>query len=96
MPSIPEDFRLARIAARAYTNVVLRYPNAFGCAVGRRISGGREAAEFGLTVFVTRKLPASMLRAEDLIPRELFVSDGAIRTDVVETPETRLARRLEA
>ena len=32
-----------------------------------------------------------MLRPEDLIPRELFVSDGAIRTDVVEAPETRFA-----
>jgi hypothetical protein len=88
-PSIPEDFRAARAAAREFTDIVLRLPNVIGCGVARRTVGGRETDEWCFVTYVSRKLPPDMLHASELVPRELHTLEGTVLTDVEERPEPR-------
>lgn len=50
---------------RKYENDLMRLPNVAGVGIGER--GGREV----LKVFVTRKVPDSELKAEEMIPKSL-------------------------
>lgn len=78
------DMGAARAAARDYTDAVLRLPNVIGCGVARRMVGGRETEEWCFSVFVSRKVRAAHLRADEMVPRELTTAEGTVRTDVVE------------
>jgi hypothetical protein len=89
MQSAPDDANAARAAAREYTDWVLSFPNVHGCGVGRRTVDGRETEEWSLVVFVTRKLPLSALRSDEVIPRQLDTYEGPVLTDVIEAEEPR-------
>jgi hypothetical protein len=89
MQPAPDDANAARAAAREYTDWVLSFPNVHGCGVGRRTVGGRETDEWALVVFVTRKLPLSALRSDEVVPRQLDSLEGSVLTDVIEVAEPR-------
>jgi hypothetical protein len=90
MADLPEDIRPARTAAREYADTLLRFPNVVGCGVGYRSVGGEDTDEWSLVAFVTRKLPKSMLRADEIVPTHVETLEGTVRTDVIEVPEPRL------
>lgn len=54
--------------------------NVKGCGVGKKKIGGQDTGKTSITVFVEKKIPASQLREEDLIP--LFCEE--VSTDVIE------------
>jgi hypothetical protein len=85
----PDDANAARAAAREYSDWVLSFPNVHACGVGRRTVDGRETDEWSLVVFVTRKLPMSALRSDEVIPRQLDTHEGSVLTDVIEAEEPR-------
>ena len=89
MQPAPDDANAARAAAREYTDWVLGFPNVHGCGVGRRTVDGRETDEWSLVVFVTRKLPLSALRSDEVVPRQLDTHEGSVLTDVIEVEEPR-------
>jgi hypothetical protein len=80
----------ARIAVIEYADRVLQFPNVIGCGVGKRTVRGRETGETALVVFVTRKLPLSALRADEILPREVQTREGPVVIDVVERAMPRL------
>jgi hypothetical protein len=90
MAEMPEGIGPARRAAREYRDTLARFPNVIGSGVGYRTVAGRETEEFSLVAFVTRKLPKSALRSDEIIPREIPTSEGGVPTDVIETAEPRL------
>jgi hypothetical protein len=89
MQTAPDDANAARAAAREYTDWILSFPNVHGCGVGRRTVDGRETDEWSLVVFVTRKLPLSTLRSDEVVPRQLDTYEGSVLTDVIEVEEPR-------
>jgi hypothetical protein len=76
-----ELLQAALIAKQRHLDSILRLPNVIACGVGYKNAGRATADEVAVIVSVTRKLPAAVLAATELIPR---LVDG-IRTDVVET-----------
>ena len=72
---------VAAVQAR-HERELLRYPNVVGVATGTLTRPGQPA---GLLVLVSRKLPASELRSDELLPREI---DG-VPVDVVDTGPIR-------
>jgi len=82
-----DDMGAARAAARDYTDAILKLPNVIGCGVAHRVVRGSETEEWCLSVFVSRKVQAAHLRADELVPRELTTVEGTVRTDVVERAE---------
>jgi hypothetical protein len=71
---------VAAVQAR-HERELLRYPNVVGVATGTPTRGGQPTGEPGLLVLVSRKLPASELGPDDLLPREI----EGVPVDVVET-----------
>ena len=71
---------VAAVQAR-HERELLRYPNVVGVATGTPTRGGQPAGEPGLLVLVSRKLPASELGRDELLPREI----EGVPVDVVET-----------
>jgi hypothetical protein len=90
MQELPDSIRPARAAAREYADTLLRFPNVIGSGVGYRTVGGRETEEWSLVVFVTRKLPKTALRSDEIVPHELKTLEGNVLTDVIEVAEPRL------
>lgn len=78
-----DDKRIEKIAAvqDKYNPRLMAYPNVVGVGIGRRHRQGKTTNELCLVVMVKRKLPASKLPTEDILPREL---DG-VGIDVIET-----------
>ncbi len=56
---------------RAHEKALLTKANVVGVGVGYRVAGGRRTETIALVVMVRRKVPASRLSAEDVIPAEL-------------------------
>ncbi len=56
---------------RAHEKALLAKANVVGVGVGYRIAQGRRTETIALVVMVRRKVPASRLRPEDVIPAEL-------------------------
>jgi hypothetical protein len=79
-----QEQRVTAVKTRHETEL-LRYPNVVGVATGMRTKQGSPTGEYCLVVYVTKKVPKSELRTEEILPRAL---DG-IPVDVVETGEIR-------
>src|SRR5262245_31485256 len=90
MAEMTEGIGPARAAAREYRDTLGRFPNVIGSGVGYRTVAGRETEEFSLVTFVTRKLPRSALRSDEIIPRVITTREGDVLTDVIEMQEPRL------
>ena len=54
--------------------------NVIGVSIGNKIIKGEDTGELCIVVLVERKLPESLLKSEDIIPKEF----GGLRTDVQE------------
>lgn len=80
-----ELLQAALIAKQRHLDSILRLPNVIACGVGYKNLDRAATDEVAVVVSVTRKLPAAVLSAAEVIPRLL---DG-IRTDVVETGALR-------
>lgn len=74
------DERRARAAKARHADRLRAYPNVTGVGVGLRLVGGRRTDEASVRVYVSRKLPETELRGEDILPRAI---DG-VPIDVVE------------
>ncbi len=72
-----QDAHLEQLAGKA---------NVVAVATGYRFKGGRQTREVCVQVFVRRKLAASQLSAEALVPRTLSIHEGEVATDVIELP----------
>jgi hypothetical protein len=79
----------AQAVKQAYEHALLARPNVVGVGVGLRRRGGKRTDEVGLVVMVERKVPKSLLRAEDLIPAEI---DG-VPVDVREVGQVEAQER---
>lgn len=64
---------------------LMRKPNVVGVGIGFRTRGGQRAEEVCIVVSVKKKMPASQLSRDDLIPMSI---DG-VPVDVIETGEIR-------
>ena len=56
---------------RAHEKALLAKANVVGVGVGYRLAQGQRTETIALVVMVRRKVPASRLRPEDVIPPEL-------------------------
>jgi len=81
-PPTPAD--VAAVQAR-HQQELLRYPNVVGVATGTPTRGGRPTGETGLLVLVSRKVPASELEPDELLPSEI----EGVPVDVVEAGQIR-------
>jgi hypothetical protein len=81
-PNIPAD--VTAVQAR-HQQELLRYPNVVGVATGTTTRGGRPTGETGLLVLVSRKVPASELEPDEVLPSEI----ESVPVDVVETGQIR-------
>lgn len=59
----------AKSVKREHHSELMSKANVVGIGVGLRLRNGEPTGQVGLVVFVSRKLPASKLNAEDIIPR---------------------------
>lgn len=66
---------------RIHETRLFRKRNVVGVGIAKKVVGGRRTDEPCVVVFVERKVPASQLRPNDLIPETI----EAMKTDVVET-----------
>jgi hypothetical protein len=82
----------AQAVKQAYEHALLARPNVVGVGVGLRRRGGKRTDEVGLVVMVERKVPKSLLRAEDLIPAEI---DG-VPVDVREVGQVEAQERFRS
>ena len=89
--SLSADQEIERIVEvkERHEQELLRKANVTGVGVGRRVVKGKKTDEPAIVVFVTKKVPRSQLREEDIIPRELegFKVDVQ-QTGVIRTLET--------
>jgi hypothetical protein len=76
----PPGWRIADVRAR-HEAELMRYPNVVGVADGIATRGGEPTGEQSIVVYVSKKVPASELAADAVLPTEI---DG-VRVDVVET-----------
>lgn len=83
------DFEKAQSVKRAHEARLLNKSNVIGVGVGLCMRGGTPTAEVGLVVFVRRKLPASQLEADDVIPSEI----DSVPVDVQEIGEIRAGQQ---
>jgi hypothetical protein len=77
--------RRAQAVKQAYASQLMAKANVVGVGVGFCQRGGERTSEIGLVVMVNRKLEASQLDPEDVIPTEI---DG-VPVDVQEVGELR-------
>lgn len=66
-----ERLQRAQAVKRKYEITLLQKKNVVGVGVGYRERAGRLTEEIAIVVNVSRKLPARMLAADDLIPETL-------------------------
>lgn len=76
-----ESLATAKDIKDVYATELLRKRNVVGVGLGHRFTEGRNTGELGIVVSVARKVPASALAPQDLVPSAL----GGIKTDVVQT-----------
>jgi len=76
---LPPGWEAADVRAR-HEAELMRYPNVVGVADGIATRGGKPTGEQSIVVYVSRKVPASELAADAVLPTEI---DG-VRVDVVE------------
>ncbi|MHB1255072.1 MAG: chymotrypsin family serine protease [Dethiobacteraceae bacterium] len=60
---------------------LLQLPNVVGVGIGKKIKANHDTGKLCITVLVARKLAATLLREEEIVPAMV----GAIPTDVVES-----------
>ena len=84
MSEPPTSADVAAVQAR-HEQELLRYPNVVGVATGTPTRGGRPTGEPGLLVLVSRKVPASELQPDELLPSEI----EGVRVDVLEAGQIR-------
>ncbi|MFQ5799312.1 MAG: hypothetical protein ACE5H0_11585, partial [Bacteroidota bacterium] len=70
-------------AVKKHHKNLRRLPNVKGVVVAKKIVGGHETAQWGVTVFVERKLPLSEIAIA--IPASLRVGLSTVPTDVIQT-----------
>jgi len=81
----PKIASTVRKTLRAHSEMLWRYPNVIGTAVGFRQRDGKYTDEVVIQVYVSRKLPQSKLRYPAMIPPSISGPDGEpIPTDVFE------------
>lgn len=82
------DFRV-RAAVRRHTDLLLAYPNVVAVGAARKIRKGRPTDTQAVVVYVSRKLPASMLEPMHRIPGQFETDDATVVSDVVQIAEPR-------
>lgn len=82
------DIQTIQAVKQKYQQMLLAKANVVGVGIGYRQHGGDRTRDVVLVVMVTQKVPAHLLPADDLIPREL---DG-IPVDVQAVGEIRTNR----
>ena len=70
---------------RAHEAMLLAKPNVVGVGIGFRIQGRQHSKNIAIIVMVSIKLPASQLKADELIPTEI----EGVPVDVQERGEIR-------
>ncbi len=75
------DIQHAQEVKRRHEAELLRKPNVVGVGVGYRTRGGQPTDEVCIVVSVTRKVPASQLKRQEVLP----ASVEGVAIDVVET-----------
>ena len=92
MDEIPElegdDLTIAN-TQQAEEEKIFEMENVVGLGVGRKIKGDRETDEPCLSVLVTQKMPQSLLRSRDRIPKSI----SNVKTDVIETGDIFAGQR---
>ncbi len=61
----------AKKVKRTHERMLLAKPNVVGVGIGFLIRGGQLTEHVGIIVMVTKKLPASQLKATELIPTDI-------------------------
>lgn len=61
----------AKSVKREHEAELLSKANVVGVGVGLRLQNGEPTGQVGLVVFVSRKVPASQLETDDIIPGEI-------------------------
>jgi len=79
------DLDTARSTLRQVSRELFARPNVTATGVGYKMSGGRRTKTLSIVCSVVRKLPASALAADDLVPATI----QGVPTDVVETGRIR-------
>ena len=77
---ISEELNRIREIRHRLASKLMSYPNVTGLAVGYKYSKGRRTKTLGITVFVKKKKPLSVLRTEEIVPQQL----EGVTTDIVE------------
>lgn len=80
-------FRSLDVAKRHYTGL----PNVIGMGIGYKKNGQQETDELAILFFVEKKVPAEVLKVDEVIPKRI----GRVSTDVIEVGEMRFLGRTE-
>ena len=62
-----------------------KYPNVQGVGIGYKVKDGKRTKEVAIIIFVNKKIPEIDLTSHALIPKSVAISNGEIKTDVVES-----------
>ncbi len=81
MDSLQQAISRAQTVKQKYEAALLKKKNVIGVGVGFKNSLGQASNQVAIVVNVTRKVPLSALRAEDIIPARL----EDVPVDVVQT-----------
>ncbi len=71
MPKSSSLLEKAKKVKQTHKRMLLAKPNVIGVGIGFRIKGGKHTEHIGIVVMVSQKLPASQLKASELIPPEI-------------------------
>ena len=66
---------------KRHEKALMKMPNVIGVGIGKKIVKGRETKETCIVIFVTKKIPETQMRKEDVVPAKL----EDVKTDVIET-----------
>ena len=64
-------------------------PNLTGVSFGHKIANGQQTGDLSIVYFVKEKKPLSELSPEEVIPSEIMLSTGPIKTDVKKIKEVK-------
>lgn len=90
LPADVAELQLLLRAKEANRILFLSKPHVIGLNVGYRIRGGNTTDERAVIVYVSRKLPESLLRSDHLIPKTVTIDDQDVPVDVVESAIPKL------
>jgi hypothetical protein len=79
------SFEKVKTIKEKYTDTLMDKQNVVGVGIGKRKNMDSWASKFYIKVYITKKLPTSLLQESDIIPKEL---DG-VRVDIIETGKIR-------